>query len=104
VRTEVEEFWLDLILRLGFPIVVVLAMIKGHIVPGFIYERVVKENERLTQVAEEKVIPLAVEGQRLLREALAILEEREFTEDEDQPPHQIPPPPPPPPRRGTVRR
>jgi hypothetical protein len=75
-----EDFWLDLILRLGFPIVVVLAMVKGYLVPGFIYDRVVKENERLTTVSEEKVIPLAVEGQRLLREALVILEDREDLE------------------------
>lgn len=72
----VEEFWLDLVLRLGFPVVVVLAMVKGYLVPGFIYDRVVKENDRLTTVTEEKVIPLAVEGQRLLREALVIVEER----------------------------
>lgn len=65
---------MDFILRLGFPIVVVLAMIRGYLVPGFIYDRVVKENERLTLVSEEKVIPLAVEGQRLLREALEVME------------------------------
>lgn len=82
-----EQFWLDFILRLGFPIVVVLAMVKGYLIPGFIYERVVKENDRLTQVSEEKVIPLAVEGQRLLREALSILEERELSSSEgDDPP------------------
>lgn len=83
-----EEFWLDFILRLGFPVVVVLAMVRGYLVPGFIYERVVKENDRLTNVSEEKVIPLAVEGQRLLREALSILEERELSEDDGLPPRR----------------
>lgn len=66
---------MDFILRLGFPIVVVLAMIRGYLVPGFIYERVVAENERLTQITEEKVIPLTVEGQRLLQEVVKILDE-----------------------------
>lgn len=72
-----QPFWTDAVLRLGFPVVVVLAMIRGYLVPGFIYDRVVKENERLTKVSEEKVIPLAVEGQRLLRDALEVMEERE---------------------------
>lgn len=65
---------MDFTLRVGFPIVVILAMIRGYLVPGFIYDRVVKENDRLTRLSEEKVIPLAVEGQQLLREALAIFE------------------------------
>ena len=75
-----DPFWADLILRLGFPTVVILAMMKGYLVPGFIYDRVVKENDRLTKVSEEKVIPLAVEGQRLLREALEIVEDRDSRE------------------------
>lgn len=75
-----DPVWMDFILRLGFPIVVVLAMVRGYLVPGFIYERVVKENERLTQISEDKVIPLAIEGQRVLREALAIIESRKAEE------------------------
>lgn len=71
-----EQFWMDFILRVGFPIVVIIMLIRGDLVPGFIYKRVVAENERLTTVTEEKVIPLAVEGQRLLREALEVMEER----------------------------
>ena len=68
---------MDFTLRVGFPIVVILAMIRGYIVPGFIYDRVVRENDRLTKLSEEKVIPLAVEGQQLLRQALAVLEKLE---------------------------
>lgn len=81
-----DPFWTDLILRLGFPVVVVLAMVKGYIVPGFIYDRVVKENERLTVVTEEKVIPLAVESQRLLREAMEILEDTGPGQEPENPP------------------
>lgn len=91
-----DQFWSDLVLRLGFPVVVVLAMIKGYLVPGFIYDRVVKENDRLTVVTEEKVIPLAVESQRLLREALIILEEAGLGKDGPDDPRA--------PRSSQVRR
>jgi hypothetical protein len=72
-----EQFWMDFTLRVGFPIVVILAMIRGYLVPGFIYDRVVKENDRLTKLSEEEVIPLAVEGQQLLREAIIAFERLE---------------------------
>lgn len=68
---------MDFTLRVGFPIVVILAMIRGYLVPGFIYDRVVKENDRLTKLSEEEVIPLAVEGQQLLREAIIAFERLE---------------------------
>lgn len=65
-----EDFWVDLVLRLGFPVVVVLCMIKGYLVPGFIYDRVIKENDRLTSLTEEKVIPALIEYNRTIERVL----------------------------------
>ena len=71
---------MDFTLRVGFPIVVILAMIRGYLVPGFIYDRVVKENDRLQRLAEEKVIPLAVEGQQLMQKTVELLDRIETRE------------------------
>lgn len=71
---------MDFTLRVGFPIVVILAMIRGYLVPGFIYDRVVTENGRLTMLTEEKVIPLAVEGQQLMRQTVELLDRIEARE------------------------
>lgn len=61
-----EEFWVDLVLRLGFPVVVVLMLVKGWLVPGFIYDRVVKNNERLTTIFEDKALPALIKSNDVL--------------------------------------
>jgi hypothetical protein len=89
----VEDFWADLILRLGFPVVVVLAMIKGYLVPGFIYQRAIDEADRLTRLAEEKLYPITAESQATLKEALELI--RDMREELE--------PPAPPPRKRAAR-
>ena len=69
------DFWIDLVLRLGFPVVVVLMLIKGYLVPGFIYDRVVKDNERLVNVFEEKALPALIKSNEVLEAALPLIQE-----------------------------
>lgn len=89
-----EDFWADLILRLGFPVVVVLAMIKGYLVPGFIYQRAIDEADRLTKLAEEKLYPITAESQATLKEALELIRDMR---------DELEPPPPPTPRKRAAR-
>lgn len=84
---SIESFILDVLLRLGFPTAVVFAIAKGWLVPGFIYTEEVAERKRLSLLAEEKLIPMVVESQNLLKEALEVLTEY------DPPPAPVPPPP-----------
>lgn len=64
--------WVQVVSSLGFPIVVVLMIIRGWLVPGFVYERIVEDNDRLSRVVENQVIPLVTESKQVLREALEI--------------------------------
>ena len=49
---------------------VVLAMLTGQLVPGYIYKDTKAEKDRLQKASEEKVIPALLEYGNFVRESL----------------------------------
>lgn len=63
-----DNLWISITQTLGFPALVVFLIIVGKLVPGWAYERAVKDNDRMTAVLEEKALPALVASNTLLEE------------------------------------
>ena len=70
---------------LGFPIVVVIMIIRGDLVPGFIYKKTVIDNDRLNSLVTEQVIPLLDSTRRVvemngqtMKSALDLIDDKEW--------------------------
>ena len=77
-----ESVWLDAVLRLGFPVVVVFMIVKGWLVPGFVYEREEARSEKidarlvdLEASIREKFIPALLENTAALQDVVRLVDD-----------------------------
>ncbi len=62
-------------LALGLPGLVIVSLLTGLLVPGYLYKRAEAENDRLHTLVDEKVYPAIEAGTAATREAAEVMKE-----------------------------